>query len=89
MNEDAKQLADDLAVLRTLAATPTVPESRVAAQLEVVGSSARSMLLAKAGAGRGWFGRLVGVDPATLYLVLQLVLLVVELIKQLRQRRPS
>jgi hypothetical protein len=90
VDDDAKKLADDLAVLRTMAATPTLPPSKLTDQLDAVESQARTLALAKAGASRGWFGRIVGFDPATVYLILQAVLLLIEVIRQLRDlRRPS
>lgn len=85
--DETKELGDQLALARTCLANPAVSPARLADALDSAESMARTIVLAKAGARPGFIGRVFGFDPATLYLIVQLVLLVIELIKQLRQSR--
>ena len=88
--DETRELGDSIALARTCLANPAVPPSRLQDAVDIMESQARTLALAKAGASRGWLGRIVGFDPATVYLILQAVLLLIEVIRQLRDlRRPS
>ena len=84
VDEEIKALADQLKAVRDLPAGLAKYGREADDRLEVAAVLARNLLEKKA-APRGFLGRLVGFDPATLYLILQLVLLVLDILKRRRQ----
>lgn len=81
--DEVNAVEGEVVVLRTMLANPTFHPAQLEEQLDRTANTVRSMLLKRG--QRGIWGKLFGFDPATLALILQVVLLLAEVIRQLRR----
>lgn len=86
--EEQQAILNDIATMRMLLKTPTVPPDASARELEDVTKRFRDRLVAQARAGGGFFGKLSG-GGGTLLVILNVLLLIAEVIKQLQQLKKT